>query len=638
MLCKECNRAADDNRMHEIICDGRNTSGYYGGRYLMKVVRRIAWVTVGFTYFLVSLGGTVRVKNAGLSCPDWPLCYGKVFAFPDVGALLEEAHRYTASIVSALIVALVICALIWARKERQVLIPALIAPVLLAVQIVLGGLTVLWKLPPTIITAHLGTALAIFATVITIAVMAGKAVPSQEHPDKTRKFVLLAMTNALFVYGLMLSGSYVVGSGASLACPGWPLCGTPPAWAVTYHLADINVLHRYIATFVGLVLIWTVVSGWRRRKAAPGQAWIALAAGILFVVQAAVGGLVVLLRRPDLIAALHLALATAVWGLLVLLAVLAARQLRAAPRGHDLEKLEEAEPKKERNLVGQTIASYVDLMKPHVTVLLLGTTAAAMAIAAGGLPPLGRMLATLLGGAMAAGSANCINCYIDRDIDQIMGRTQRRSLPSGRIQPAHALIFGIALGIGAFIVLTAFVNLLSATLACSAILFYVFIYTLWLKRSSAQNIVIGGAAGAVPVLVGWAAMTNTITLPAIWLFAIIFYWTPPHFWALSLLIQKDYEKAHIPMLPVVMGEAETRRQIFLYSLLLLAVTLVLFGMHAMGYLYLVVAVTLGGILVYMSVRLMQDRSKRWARTLFWYSNCYLAAIFATMVVDRVLQR
>src|SRR5260221_8204861 len=248
------------------------------------------------------------------------------------------------------------------------------------------------------------------------------------------------------------------------------------------------------------------------------------------------------------------------------------------------------------------------------------------------------MLATLLGGAMAAGSANCINCYIDRDIDQIMGRTQRRSLPSGGIKPGRVLIFGIALGIGAFIVLTAFVNLLSSTLACSAILFYVFIYTLWLKRSSAQNVVTGGAAGAVPVLVGWAEMTNTITLPAIWLFAIIFYWTPPHFWALSLLIQKDYEKAHIPMLPVVMGEAETRKQIFLYSLLLLAVTLVLFCMHAMGYLYLVVAVTLGCIPGFISVSPMRDRSKRWARTLFWYSNCYLAAIFATMVVDRVIQR
>jgi protoheme IX farnesyltransferase len=178
--------------------------------------------------------------------------------------------------------------------------------------------------------------------------------------------------------------------------------------------------------------------------------------------------------------------------------------------------------------------------------------------------------------------------------------------------------------------------MLSALLAFSAILFYVFVYTLWLKRSSAQNIVIGGAAGAVPVLVGWAAVTNTITLPAIWLFAIIFYWTPPHFWALSLLIQKDYEKAHIPMMPVVMGEQETRRQIFLYSLLLLAVTLVLFAMQAMGYFYLVMALILGGILVYMSLRLLRDRSKRWARTLFWYSNCYLALIFAVMVLDRVI--
>src|SRR6266699_5309685 len=198
----------------------------------MKVVRCIAWVTVGFTYFLVSLGGTVRVKNAGLSCPDWPLCYGKVFAFPDVGALLEEAHRYTASIVSALIVALVICALIWARKERQVLIPAIIAPVLLAVQVVLGGLTVLWKLPPQIITAHLGTALAILAVVITIAVLSSKPAPSRELPAKTRKFAQLAISNALLVYILMLLGSYVTGSEAGLACTGWPFC-TPAPWAVS---------------------------------------------------------------------------------------------------------------------------------------------------------------------------------------------------------------------------------------------------------------------------------------------------------------------------------------------------------------------------------------------------------------------
>ena len=298
--------------------------------------------------------------------------------------------------------------------------------------------------------------------------------------------------------------------------------------------------------------------------------------------------------------------------------------------------MEYEQEKKAVGPVRATLSSYIDLMKPHVTVLLLGTTVAAMAIAKQGLPPFGMVFATLLGGAMSAGSANCINCYIDRDIDQVMGRTRRRSLPAGRVQPTQALIFGLALGIGSFGILALFVNLLSALLATSAILFYVFVYTLWLKRSSAQNIVIGGAAGAVPVLVGWAAVTNTITLPAIWLFAIIFYWTPPHFWALSLLIQKDYEKAGIPMLPVVMGERETRKQILLYSLLLLAVTMVLFAMRAMGLLYLVSALVLGGILVYMAVRVLRDASKKWARTLFWYSNCYLAMIFAVMVVDRVI--
>lgn len=608
----------------------------------MKLIRRLAWVTVGFTYFLVSLGGTVRVNNAGLSCPDWPLCYGKVFVMPDIGALLEEGHRYTASIVSMLIVALVISVLLWARNERHILIPTLITPALLVIQIVLGGLTVLWKLPPTIITAHLGTALAIFAMVITVAVLSGTSAPNKENPEKTRQFARLAITNALLVYGLMLTGSYVVGSGASLACPSWPLCGAAPSWAVSLHLNDVNMLHRYFATGVGLVLIWTLFSAWRRRAVAPGQATIAVVAGVLFVLQSSVGALVVLWQKPVAIAALHLALASAVWGCLVILAVLAARQLRATPMSAENEESEEEHltegqsKKKEAGPVRQTISSYVDLMKPHVTVLLLGTTVAAMAIAYQGLPPLGLVVATLLGGAMAAGSANCINCYLDRDIDQIMGRTQRRSLPSGKVQPRQALIFGIVLGVGSFLVLSIFVNLLSAALALSAIFFYIFVYTLGLKRTSAQNIVIGGAAGAVPVLVGWAAVTNTVTLPAIWLFAIIFYWTPPHFWALSLLIQKDYEKAHIPMLPVVMGERETRRQIFLYSLLLLAVTLVLFVMHTMGYIYLVAAVVLGGILVYMAIRLLQDTTKHWARTLFWYSNCYLAAIFAVMVIDRVI--
>jgi protoheme IX farnesyltransferase len=609
----------------------------------MKSIRIVAWVAVVVTYFLIALGGTVLATNSGLSCPDWPLCNSQTYSYGTYHVFLEQFHRFTAATVSILIVLLFIGIIAWARKDRALLTMAIAAPILLAAQIVLGGLTVLWKLPPQIITAHLGTALAIFAIVITIAVLSGKparrgdGLPSPEHPAKTRKFAQLAISNALLVYILMLLGSYVTGSSAALACPGWPLC-TPATWAVNNHLANINILHRVFAVFVGLVMLWTVISALRRWRVARGQAIVGLVGGVLFVCQAVVGGLIVLLKEPAFVAGLHLALATAVWGTLVLLAALSSNQLRAAPQQQELEKMEqaEAEAKKEIGVVRQAIANYVDLMKPHVTVLLLGVTAAAMAIANQGLPPLVLVIPTLLGGAMAAGSANCINCYIDRDIDQIMGRTQRRSLPSGRVEPRQALVFGIILGAGSFIIFTAFVNMLSAVLACSAILFYVFVYTLWLKRSTVQNIVIGGAAGAVPVLVGWAAVTNNLSLPAIWLFAIIFFWTPPHFWALSLLIQKDYEKAGIPMLPVVKGESETRRQILLYSVLVLAVTLVLFVMGSMGYFYLVGAVILGGGLVYLAIRLWREQSKKWARTLFWYSNMYLAAIFAIMVLDRVI--
>jgi protoheme IX farnesyltransferase len=627
---------------------GNALSQYFSKDELMKSIRIVAWVAAVVTYFLIALGGTVLATDSGLSCPDWPLCYGQAYYSGTYQVFLEQFHRITAATVSVLIVLLLIGIITWARKDRMLLTMAIAAPILLAIQIVLGGLTVLWKLPPQIITAHLGTALAILAIVITIAVLSGRparggdGLPSPEHPAKTRKFAQLAITNALLVYILMLLGSYVTGSGAALACPGWPLC-TPASWAVSNHLADINILHRVYAVFVGLVTLWTVISALRRWRVARGQAIVVLVGGVLFVYQAIVGGLIVLLHEPAFVAGLHLALATAVWGTLVLLAALASNQLRVTPVAPrfiegEIEKLEQAEDeaRKDIGVVRQTIANYVDLMKPHVTVLLLGVTAAAMAIANQGLPPLGLTLVTLLGGAMAAGSANCINCYIDRDIDQLMGRTQRRSLPSGRVEPRQALIFGIILGVVSFIILAAFVNLLSAVLAFSAILFYVFVYTMWLKRSTVQNIVIGGAAGAVPVLVGWAAITNSLSLPAIWLFAIIFFWTPPHFWALSLLIQKDYEKAGIPMLPVVKGEVETRRQILLYSLLLLAITLVLFVMGTMGYFYLVGAVILGCGLVYLAIRLWRDQSKKWARTLFWYSNMYLAAIFAIMVLDRVI--
>ena len=281
----------------------------------------------------------------------------------------------------------------------------------------------------------------------------------------------------------------------------------------------------------------------------------------------------------------------------------------------------------------RTLSAYIGLMKPHVTVLLLGTTLAAMAVA--GLPSLWVTLATLLGGALAAGSANAIKCYWDRDIDQLMSRTRSRALPSHQVGEKQALAFGIGLGVASFLVLSLVVNLLAALLALAAIGFYVGVYTMWLKRSTPQNIVIGGAAGAVPVLVGWAASTGTLSLAAVWMFLIIFLWTPPHFWALSLALRKEYERAGVPMLPVVAGERETHRQIILYTVLLLAASCVLVTTRVVGVLYLGGAIVLGAGLLALAFQLAREKSLASARRVFWFSNYYLALLFAVMVVDHL---
>ena len=292
--------------------------------------------------------------------------------------------------------------------------------------------------------------------------------------------------------------------------------------------------------------------------------------------------------------------------------------------------------------MGGAISAYINLMKPHVTVLLLGVTLAAMVVALGGLPPLGVTLATLAGGALAAGSANSINCYYDRDIDEVMSRTKSRTIPSGRVEPTHALIFGVVIGALSVALFGVFVNLASAALALSAILFYVLVYTMWLKRTTVQNIVIGGAAGAVPALIGWTAVEPLRWGPSLWtpllMFAVIFLWTPPHFWALSIVLKKDYARAGVPMLPVVKGEAFTYQQIIVYTIVLVAASLLLFVTGGLGYFYLIFAVALGGGLLAFAIRLGQSRTLKSARTMFWFSNYYLALLFAVMALDRVFAK
>lgn len=285
---------------------------------------------------------------------------------------------------------------------------------------------------------------------------------------------------------------------------------------------------------------------------------------------------------------------------------------------------------------GQLVRDYIALTKPRVVVLLEVTTVFAMVMAAHGWPGLGLVAATVAGGWLAAGGAHAINCWFDGDIDASMGRTRTRPIPSGRIGATHALVFGISLGLLSFALLATMVNVLSASLALAGLLFYVFVYTMWLKRNTVQNIVIGGAAGAFPPLVGWAAVQGRVTLTALFLFAVIFYWTPPHFWALSLLIRRDYAAASVPMLSVVAGETETRRQILVYSGVLVLVTILPMMVNLFGPVYAVGAGLLDAVFLATTLIAVVNPTARAARRVFYYSMLYLALLFAVMAVDRVV--
>ena len=279
---------------------------------------------------------------------------------------------------------------------------------------------------------------------------------------------------------------------------------------------------------------------------------------------------------------------------------------------------------------------YLALAKPPIVLLLVLTAVGAMFMAAQGLPSLSTTLLVVVGGSLAAGGANALNHYLDRDIDQRMTRTRNRPLPGNRIKPRRALAFGMVTNVIAFVVLAEWVNLLSALLTLSATAFYVMIYTQWLKRSTTQNIVIGGAAGAIPPMVGWAAVTGEIGLPAIYLFAIVFFWTPPHFWALALLIKDDYAKADIPMLPVVVGVAETARSIMLYSVLLVMISVLFFTIEGLGWIYFAGAMALGILLLKYSWALLQDPTIKRARSLYLYTILYLALLFGIIAIDSAM--
>jgi protoheme IX farnesyltransferase len=359
-----------------------------------------------------------------------------------------------------------------------------------------------------------------------------------------------------------------------------------------------------------------------------------------------VGGLQVLTRLSAWSQTLHLALGAVVFAMLVGLTVTsyyAARSVAVAAGGDRSTGSRSTVPSSTRDRV----RAYIALTKPRIIELLLVTTVPAMVLATRWVPGVDwgdwgwTVIWTLIGGTLAAGSANAINCYLDRDIDSLMTRTRRRPLPAQQVQPENAVVFGIVLGVVSFALMAWTINLLAAFLTLLAIGFYVVVYTMLLKRSTPQNIVIGGAAGALPPVIGWAAVTGDVGIPALILFALVFYWTPPHFWALSLRIRKDYAAAGVPMLPVVRGIPETTRQIALYTLLMVAISLVLWPVARMGLIYLGAAVGLGAVFIWQAIALWrrgasEEASTQGAIRLYKYSISYLSLLFVAIAVDALV--
>jgi heme o synthase len=585
--------------------------------------RRLAVVTIAATFVLIGVGGLVRATDSGLGCPDWPRCFGRLVPPAELHPWIEHSHRLVASLVVVLVALLVVAA--WRTgQERVVRRAAVAALVLVLAQAMIGAFVVWWKLRADSVTLHLATALALVALLIFIDFRARHG-PARRH-GQDRRFVRLVEAGAGLLYLQMLVGSTVTGHQAGLAYPlavVWPDLGPS--------VARIQLAHRVLAVVVATLVVATWVVARRTQWAHPTVTRLAGYAAGLVAVQVALGMANVANRLSALTVVPHLTVGALLWGTMVALVLHADRFAGTGVR--DPAEPEPAPPRTAR----QSAKAYFLLTKPRIIELLLVTTVPTMFIAARGVPSPWLMAATLFGGALSAASANVLNCYLDRDIDALMRRTARRPLPAHRVDPADALRFGLVLGVAGFVWLWATVNLLSAALATAAILFYVFVYTIGLKRRSTQNIVIGGAAGAVPVLVGWAAVTGRVGLPALVLFAIIFYWTPPHFWALSLRFKDDYAAAGVPMLPVVRGARETSTQILYYTVLLVAVTLLLYPAGRMGALYLAAAVALGGAFIWRALELRRDLTGRRAIRLFSFSNTYLALLFCAMALDAVIR-
>jgi len=430
-------------------------------------------------------------------------------------------------------------------------------------------------------------------------------------------FASLTLFVLVAVFLVTIGGRLISISNATEVCSGWPLCqpqGTS-GW--------MQMFHRVSAGFASILMLYLLYRAWRDMRDHRLLLPLATLTVVLFFAQVFVGAMEVTRGFPLYLMVLHALTVVALWtGLLglVILSGLMARETVAFP---PLD-------------VKQRLRDFLTLTKPIVVLLLLVTTYAGMVVGGKAWPSASLTFWTLVGGFMAAGGSSAINQYIDRDLDKNMQRTQKRPLAAGRMTPAEGLAFGLAISVLSFYIFAAFVNLLAAFLSLAGIVYYVVLYSILLKKATVQNIVIGGGAGAIPPLVGWAAATGSLNIPALFLFAIIFMWTPPHFWALAIVRKKDYTRASVPMMPVVRGEEETRRQILIYTLELVGLTLLLPVFNFTGMIYLISALTLGGSLIYTAWKVWKVPGNKVAWKMYRWSSMYLAFIFLALMLDAVI--
>ncbi|NJN44121.1 MAG: protoheme IX farnesyltransferase [Anaerolineae bacterium] len=556
----------------------------------------------GLIYFLITLGDFAFRTGIGLDLSQW-LFAPSVVMVAIAGVFAWRSYR----------------------SQRWISRPIFISVLVIGMQVVLAFQRLSPGASSGVITAYATSALLVHALVLTSTVVAFRLAGEKrtsisfESPFARLSLLVVGMT-----FLTLVTGAVETSSGAASVCQGWLRCGE--TWIPENSLEWIHVIHRLSVGLNGVLMLTLFIRAWQTQRFHTPILVLSTSGFFLFLSQGLVGAWISTQNNSIEFVGLHSATATALWAVLTVLAIQAGMSTPVTTP--DVYSYTDWREKAKDFLV---------LTKPIIVLLLLVTTLGGMIVGAGALPSFPIIFWTLVGGGLAAGGSGAINQYIDRDLDTLMRRTAKRPLAARRLTPAEGLAFGVGLCLLAFYLLAVFTNLLAAMLSVIGMFYYVWVYSILLKRTTVQNIVIGGGAGAIPPLVGWAAATGSLSVAAGLLFLIIFFWTPPHFWALALLRSKEYESGGIPMMPVVRGERETRKQMLIYSIELVILTLIAPLVGIGSGIYFFSAAALGLILLAMVWKLWKHGySPKLSYRIYRYTSMYLAFIFLAMVVDALV--